>query len=137
MKHFFLVFVFLQVFPQQVQTTRNDRTSCKPVTTSFCLGLGYTSTLHPSGVQGFNLQQIGQIVETACSPHIAMLVCRVVVPECSPDDDNRVKPCRSLCEKVKRECESPLRAKRLYWPTKLRCDTLPESNCVQVSGKQR
>lgn len=136
MKHFFLVFVCLQVFPQQVQTRRNDRTNCKPVTTSFCQGLGYMSTLHPSGVQGFDLQQITKIVETACSPRIAMLMCRVVVPECSPEDENRVKPCRSLCEKVKKECESPLRAKRLYWPTKLRCETLPESNCVEVSVSQ-
>ncbi|XP_013880017.1 uncharacterized protein LOC106529207 [Austrofundulus limnaeus] len=116
---------------QTVQTRRNDRTSCKPVTTSFCQGLGYTSTLHQSGVQGFDMQQITKIVETACSPHIAMLMCRVVVPECSPEDENRVKPCRRLCEKVKRECESPLRAKRVYWPTKLRCETLPESNCVE------
>ncbi|XP_041842719.1 atrial natriuretic peptide-converting enzyme-like [Melanotaenia boesemani] len=117
---------------EQAQNSRNDRTSCKPVTSSFCQGLGYTTTLHPSGVQGYNLQQIGQMVETACSPHIATLMCRVVVPECNSEDDSRKKPCRALCEKVKKDCESTLRIKRLTWPMKLRCDSLPESNCVQV-----
>ncbi|KAE8289301.1 Frizzled-1 [Larimichthys crocea] len=58
-------------------------------------------------------------------------MCRVVVPECGSDDDSRMKPCRALCEKVKTDCESPFRTKRLYWPTRLRCESLPESNCVQ------
>ncbi|KAK2845074.1 hypothetical protein Q5P01_011733 [Channa striata] len=58
-------------------------------------------------------------------------MCRVVVPECSSEDDSRVKPCRSLCEKVKTDCEPALKAKRLSWPTRLSCGALPESNCVQ------
>nr|XP_015805444.2 uncharacterized protein LOC107379270 [Nothobranchius furzeri] len=120
-----------QIVPQQVQMRINERTTCKPIAASFCQGLGYTSSPHPSGAQGFTLQPIGQIVETACSPNVATLMCRVAVPECSSGDDSRVKPCRSLCEKVKSECESTLRAKRLSWPSKLRCESLPESNCVQ------
>lgn len=133
MKHLFLVALCLLLFPQQARTRRNDRTSCKPVTASFCQGLGYTSTLHPDGVQGFNLQQIGQIVETACSPHIATVMCRVVVPECGAENESQKKPCRALCEKVKKDCESPLRAKWLFWPMRLWCDTLPLTNCVEVS----
>lgn len=133
MKHLFLVALCLLLFPQQARTRGNDRTSCKPVTASFCQGLGYTSTLHPDGVQGFNLQQIGQIVETACSPHIATVMCRVVVPECGAENESQKKPCRALCEKVKKDCESPLRAKWLFWPMRLWCDALPQTNCVEVS----
>ncbi|XP_019961338.1 uncharacterized protein [Paralichthys olivaceus] len=131
MKCFILVVVGLLLFPQQAHSGRDDRPNCKPVTASFCQGVGYTTTLHPSGVQGFNLQQIGQIVETACSPAVATLMCRIAVPECSSEDDSRVKPCRALCEKVKTDCESVLRAKRLSWPTRLRCEALPQSSCVQ------
>nr|XP_020473008.1 uncharacterized protein LOC109970049 isoform X2 [Monopterus albus] len=116
---------------QQAHSIRDGSSNCKPVTASFCQGVGYATTLHPSGVQGFNLKQIGQIVETACSPEVATLMCRVVVPECSSEDESRVKPCRSLCEKVKTDCESVLRAKRLLWPVRLQCGALPESNCVQ------
>lgn len=136
MKHLFLLVVCLLLFAQRAQSRRTDRTSCKPVTASFCQGLGYTSTLHPDGVQGFSLHQIGQIVETACSPHVAMVMCRVVVPECGSEDESQKKPCRALCEKVKRDCEAPLRAKWLFWPMRLRCDSLPLTNCVQVSKKK-
>ncbi|KAG7218388.1 hypothetical protein INR49_020421 [Caranx melampygus] len=126
-----LVLVLLLLSPQQVHSGRDDRSNCKPVTSSFCQGVGYTTTSHPTGASGFSLQQIGQIVETACSPGVATLMCRSAVPECGSEDDNRKKPCRSLCEKVKSDCDSVIRTKRLSWPMRLRCESLPESNCVQ------
>ncbi|MEQ2189477.1 hypothetical protein GOODEAATRI_025742, partial [Goodea atripinnis] len=107
------------VFPRQVQPGKDESTTCKPVTASFCQGVGYKTTLYPSGVQGFNLQQIGQIVQTACSPHVDILMCRVAVPECGSGNESRVKPCRALCEKVKKDCESTLRAKRLSCAVKI------------------
>ncbi|XP_029307717.1 uncharacterized protein LOC115021411 [Cottoperca gobio] len=127
MKH--LVLVVLCLLPSLQPA--HSRTNCKPVTSSFCQGLGYTTTLHPTGATGFNLQQTGQIVATACSPNIATVMCRVVVPECDSENNSRMKPCRALCEKVKTDCESTLKAKRLIWPTRLRCEDLPASNCVQ------
>lgn len=123
------------VLLQQTQCSSNDRSNCRPFTSSVCQGLGYTSSLHPTGAPGFILQQVAQIVDTNCSPDVKTLMCRVALPECG-SDDTRSKPCRSLCEKVKTDCESKLRARRLFWPTKLQCETLPESNCVQV-GVQR
>lgn len=133
-----LVLVFLgSLLSQRVDGSTNKRDNCKPVTASFCQGLGYTTSPYPSGLLGFNLQQIGQMVETACSPNIATLMCRAVVPECGSESDSRKKPCRALCEKVKGDCEAPLRAKRLYWPSRLRCEALPESNCVQVGMRHR
>lgn len=137
MKNLVLVVLGFLLSPQRARSWRDEKANCKPVTASFCQGVGYTTTLHPSGVLGYSLQQIGQMVQTACSPNIATLMCRVVVPECNPEDDSRVKPCRALCEKVKTDCESALKAKRLSWPTRLRCETLPESNCVQVSLEWR
>lgn len=133
MMHFFLGSTCLLLFLQQAQSRTDGRTTCKPVTASFCQGLGYTSTPYPSGAQGFSLYQVGKMVETACSPHIATVLCRVVVPECGSENESQKKPCRALCDKVKRDCESTLRAKWLFWPSRLRCDSLPVSNCVQVS----
>ncbi|XP_035764012.1 uncharacterized protein LOC102778311 [Neolamprologus brichardi] len=108
MKHLFLAVLGLLSL-QWVHSRSYDRTNCRPFTASFCQGVGYTTSLHPTGVQGYNLQQIGQIVETACSPHVAKLMCRIVVPECSSEDDSRLKPCRALCVQVKADCESTLR----------------------------
>ncbi|KAJ0000551.1 hypothetical protein NQD34_012393 [Periophthalmus magnuspinnatus] len=108
--------------------------NCRPHQASFCGGMGYSTSSSPSGVTGYTLRDIGQIVETACSPDVATLMCRVVVPECGAEEDSRLKPCRALCERVKSECEAPLKAKRIYWPIRLRCDSLPRDHCVQGSG---
>lgn len=132
MENLVLVLFSFLLSLQQVQCSSSSKDRCKPVTASFCQGLGYTTTLYPSGVLGYSLQQIGQMVETACSPHIATLMCRVVVPECSTDDNSQMKPCRALCERVKTDCEATFKAKRWFWPSRLRCEALPESNCVQV-----
>lgn len=132
MKQLVSVVLGLLLSLQQALSMSDVRSNCKPVTASFCQGVGYTTTLYPGGVSGFTLQQIGQIVETACSPDVATVMCRVVVPECSSVDVSRLKPCKALCEKVQTDCESTLKAKRLLWPATLRCDALPESNCVQV-----
>ncbi|XP_068425090.1 uncharacterized protein [Clinocottus analis] len=109
----------------------HGRAPCKPVAPGPCQGLGYTSTPHPTGAPGYTLQQIIQIVETGCSPGVATVMCRVVVPECGSEENSRMKPCRSLCEKVKSDCDPVLKARRLSWPTRLRCDALPAASCVQ------
>lgn len=136
MKILAVVVLVLLVFLQPAASARSDQGACRPVTATFCQGLGYSTTMHPNGATGFNLQQIGQMVATACSPHIATVMCRVVVPECGSDTNTHLKPCRALCERVKTDCEAPLGAKRLYWPIRLRCDALPQSNCIQVGGHQ-
>ncbi|KAM9852643.1 uncharacterized protein ACBR49_005704 [Aulostomus maculatus] len=134
MKPLFWVVLGLLLSHQQTHGKIEEKPNCRPVTASFCQGVGYSTSLHPSGVQGFNLQQIAQIVESACSPHVATLMCRVVVPECSLGGDSRTKPCRALCEKVKTDCDSAVRARQLVWPAGLQCGTLPESNCAQGPG---
>ncbi|KAI4799752.1 hypothetical protein KUCAC02_016648 [Chaenocephalus aceratus] len=127
MECLFLVFLGSLLVPLRAQS----RANCKPMTSTFCQGLGYSTTQHPTGATGYNLREIGQIVETSCSPNVAVLMCRVVVPECGSVEDARMRPCRALCEKVKTDCEAPLKAKRISWPSKLRCDTLSENNCAQ------
>ncbi|XP_054637904.1 atrial natriuretic peptide-converting enzyme-like [Dunckerocampus dactyliophorus] len=121
--------------PHETHNVRDEPPSCKPLTASYCQNVGYSTSRHPGGVQGFNLQQLSQVVETTCSPQVAALVCRLAFPPCgsNSEDDARMKPCRAFCAKVKAECEAILKAQRLTWPSKLQCDTLPESNCVQQS----
>nr|XP_057909021.1 atrial natriuretic peptide-converting enzyme-like isoform X2 [Doryrhamphus excisus] len=130
-----LAVLALLLCPHETHGARDELPSCKPLTTSYCQNVGYSTSRHPGGVQGFNLQQLSQVVETACSPQVAVLVCRLAFPECgsSAEDDARMKPCRAFCETVKSECEATLKAKRLTWPSKLQCNTLPESNCVLQS----
>lgn len=131
MKLWVLMGLGLLLFPQLGHSRREETSSCRPITASFCGDVGYSTSLHPAGVQGYNLQQIGQIVATACSPNVATLMCRVVVPECEAQESSRSKPCRALCERVKSDCDYVLKVKNLAWPLKLQCEALPESDCVR------
>ncbi|XP_061675598.1 atrial natriuretic peptide-converting enzyme-like [Syngnathoides biaculeatus] len=127
-----LIVAALVLLPSPRGTLGN---SCRPITASFCRNVGYGTSRHPAGVPGFDAQQLARIVESGCSPNAAALFCRVAFPECS-DDDARVKPCRAVCQKVKSECDATLRAKRISWPSKLQCDALPVSSCVQAQQQQ-
>lgn len=118
---------------QRAHGRTEERPSCKPVMVSFCEGVGYNTSMHPNGVQGYNLQQIGQVVVTGCSPDVAAFMCRMVVPECIAGQDGHAQPCRSSCERVKRACEPALTDRWLSWPENIRCDNLAETNCVNVS----
>ncbi|KAF7650743.1 hypothetical protein LDENG_00121490 [Lucifuga dentata] len=130
MKLWVLKVLGLLLFPQLGHSRTEEMPLCRTITASFCRDVGYSTSLHPAGVQGFNLQRIGQIVETACSPHITTLMCRVVVPECGLQESSKSKPCRALCERVKSDCDYVLKAKNLAWPVKIQCNSLPESDCV-------
>ncbi|XP_061144583.1 uncharacterized protein LOC133160692 isoform X2 [Syngnathus typhle] len=131
MLRFFLAALVLLPTLHRTFGAKDERPSCRPLTASFCRNVGYPTSRYPAGVQGFNVQQLRQMVETACSPDVATLLCRVAFPECS-EDDARVKPCKAVCHKVKRECDAALKAKALTWPRSLQCDALPEYNCVQA-----
>ncbi|XP_075996414.1 uncharacterized protein LOC142990491 [Genypterus blacodes] len=125
-----LLVVGLLLCAQLGHSRREEALPCRPITATFCHGAGYSSSPHPAGVQGYDLQQIARIVETACSPDVAKLMCRVVVPECEVQQDSRIKPCRALCERVKSDCERLLTQRNLLWPAQLQCDALPEIGCV-------
>ncbi|XP_072769154.1 uncharacterized protein [Nerophis lumbriciformis] len=131
MRRLVLATLALLLSPQVTSGARDEQPACRPLTASYCHDVGYGTSRHPGGVPGFNLQQLSQMVESACSPQVATLACRLAFPECGAEDDARKKPCRAFCEKVKTDCEGALKAKRLTWPSKMQCSTLPESNCVQ------
>ncbi|XP_029928307.1 uncharacterized protein LOC115373851 [Myripristis murdjan] len=119
---------------QRAHGRTEEKPSCKPVMVSFCEGVGYNTSMHPNGVQGYNLQQIGQVVVTGCSPDVAAFMCRMVVPECIAGQDGRAQPCRSSCERVKRACEPALIDRWLSWPENIKCENLAETNCVNVQA---
>ncbi|XP_061771405.1 atrial natriuretic peptide-converting enzyme-like isoform X2 [Nerophis ophidion] len=131
MRRLVLAALALLLSPQVTRGARDEQPACRPLTASYCRDVGYATSRHPGGVPGFNLPQLSQVVESACSPRVATLACRLAFPECGAEDDARKKPCRAFCEKVKTDCEGALKAKRLTWPSKMQCYTLPESNCVQ------
>ncbi|XP_034030287.1 uncharacterized protein LOC117514108 [Thalassophryne amazonica] len=129
MKLLVLIILSLLFTLQQAHATVDETSPCRPIAARFCQGMSYNTTVYPRGVQGFNLDNIGKIVETDCSPDVATLMCRVVLPECRKEGESEKKPCRALCEKVMRDCLPTVKQQQLTWPALLQCSSLPKSNC--------
>uniref|UniRef100_A0A669BWT1 FZ domain-containing protein n=1 Tax=Oreochromis niloticus TaxID=8128 RepID=A0A669BWT1_ORENI len=139
MKHLFLV-VWGLLPLQWVHSRSDDRTNCKPVTASFCQGVGYTTTLHPTGVLGYTLtiNRFNPLVTSGCSPHLKPFLCSVYVPECVSGKPR--PPCRTLCEHARSSCGAQMRSLSLEWPEALNCETFttePWTGCRRASTKRQ
>lgn len=113
---------------------------CEPITIPMCQGLSYNQTMVPN-LLGHTSQReavmkmsfFSSIVQTVCSADIQLFLCRVYAPECV---DGRVqRPCRSFCEKARRNCEGLMRNFDVSWPNELQCQAFPEESCISVRNK--
>lgn len=112
---------------------------CEPITIPMCQGLSYNQTIVPN-LLGHTSQReaaskmsfFNSLVETVCSADIRVFLCRVYTPECVAGQVQR--PCRSFCEKAKKDCEGMMAVFGISWPYELQCNTFPEEMCVSVSS---
>lgn len=113
---------------------------CEPITIPMCQGLSYNQTTVPN-LMGHTSQReavlkmafFNSIVQAACPADTQVFLCRVYAPQCV--EGQVQQPCRSLCEKAKRDCEGLIVNFGLSWPDELQCHLYPEENCISVSNK--
>ncbi|XP_022083671.1 hemicentin-2-like isoform X2 [Acanthaster planci] len=109
---------------------------CGRIKENVCTGVGlpYNRTALPNVFGHSNQKLVRQevqnyrsLIESGCSPYIRVFLCVSLFPECPrrKRDDPR-PPCRSLCEKARRDCESTLNDHGFAWPAELACENLPE-----------
>ena len=84
---------------------------------------------------GLEVNQFAPLIKIQCSQSTRLFLCSVYLPRCI-NSTQPVAPCRSLCERVKEECNSTLVKFGFQWPDQLRCDRFPSTNerCVSESG---
>ena len=84
----------------------------------------YLST--PLGAQGEASVIIPWAISTNCSQYITQFLCFAIFPLCVSSSVPPVLPCRSMCERVRCECEAALKASESLsrWPEWLNCDQL-------------
>ena len=70
------------------------------------------------------------VVLSNCSSDLSLLLCSIYAPRCNPLNMVTSAPCRSLCTKVKRDCDVALKSLGMEWPSDLNCTRMPERNCV-------
>ncbi|XP_061535511.1 carboxypeptidase Z [Phycodurus eques] len=114
----------------------NSVTEAKPTCTemhlSYCNDVGYTRTIFPnilghqtrtdaeSGAEYLLLSVIHGLLNGECSPDIRLVGCSVLASPCR--DNKMIKPCRSTCEALRKDCSHTFEAIDMAWPYFLDCD---------------
>ncbi|KAF5926918.1 hypothetical protein HPG69_001550, partial [Diceros bicornis minor] len=70
------------------------------------------------------------LVQTNCYKYLMFFACTILVPKCDMKTNQRIPPCRALCEHSKEHCESVLGIVGLQWPEDTDCNQFPEENSV-------
>merc|ERR1712018_353376 len=114
--------------------------TCEPVKTDLCL-IGKDSRNPKSNFMLYNvtgmpnfagqksqtdaintLSTFNPLIDTKCHSHLRFFLCSVYIPMCishGPKHSMIVKPCRSLCQKVRNNCEPVMIQHKFSWPNDL------------------
>lgn len=115
---------------------------CEEISNILCLSvLPYNLTRFPN-IAGDasqasalgSIQELGQdlLKHANCSKDALFLLCSFYLPMCMPNEEGNglVKPCRSLCERVRFDCVPKIKK----WPREAKCEEMPEFSegiCIQ------
>ncbi|MBN3275368.1 CBPZ Carboxypeptidase, partial [Polyodon spathula] len=92
----------------------------------------YTKTMYPNLLDNRNreavetgpeyvlLSVLHTLLKGECTPDLRMLGCSILAPRC--EMNKILKPCRSACEMLKKNCMHAFEAIEMAWPYFLDCD---------------
>lgn len=73
-----------------------------------------------SGPEYLLLSVIHGLLNGECTPDIRLVGCSVLASPCQ--NDKMIKPCRSTCEALRKDCSHAFEAIEMAWPYFLDCD---------------
>lgn len=109
-----------------------EKPKCTEMNLGYCTDLEYSRTIFPnilghrtrveaeSGAEYLLLSVIHGLLNGECSPEIRLVGCSVLASPCR--NDKMVKPCRSTCEALRKDCSHAFEAIEMAWPYFLDCD---------------
>nr|XP_028600950.1 atrial natriuretic peptide-converting enzyme isoform X1 [Podarcis muralis] len=120
-----------------MNNSRTNCSQCEPIILELCMNLPYNYTHYPNYL-GHRTQKEASIswesslfpalVQTNCYKYLMFFACTILVPKCDLQTNQRIPPCRALCEQSKERCESVLGIVGLQWPEDTDCSQFPEEN---------
>uniref|UniRef100_A0A8C6YIW0 Corin, serine peptidase n=1 Tax=Naja naja TaxID=35670 RepID=A0A8C6YIW0_NAJNA len=123
--------------PCNVNNSQVNCGQCEHITLELCLNLPYNYTHYPNYL-GHRTQKEASIswesslfpalVQTNCYKYLMFFACTILVPKCDFQTNERIPPCRALCEQSKGRCESVLGIVGLQWPEDTDCAQFPDEN---------
>ncbi|XP_061535557.1 secreted frizzled-related protein 2 [Phycodurus eques] len=120
--------------PLQEEERPFKRSQCKaiPASLQLCRDMEYSDMRLPNLLGHESMSEAVQqasswipLVHKRCHPDTRKFLCSLFAPVCLPDLDEAVRPCRSLCEGVKRGCAPIMAAFGFPWPPMLDCQAFP------------
>ena len=107
---------------------------CEPLKIKMCQQLNYNQTFFPNFANHRSqweamqtIRSILPLLNSGCSADLVHLTCAYYAPVCT-SYDIMVRPCRSLCKRVKKDCTPAM--KKIYgrtvWPKGWNCKKLPK-----------
>ncbi|GCC31930.1 hypothetical protein chiPu_0010390 [Chiloscyllium punctatum] len=114
--------------------SRTNCSKCEPITLELCMNQPYNSTIYPNYLShrdqkeasiSWEFSLFPNLVQTNCYKYLMFFACSILVPKCDYETNQRVPPCRSLCEDSKKHCETVLSMVGLQWPEDTDCKQFP------------
>ncbi|KAK1175238.1 carboxypeptidase Z-like [Acipenser oxyrinchus oxyrinchus] len=105
---------------------------CTDIVLGYCDDMPYTKTMYPNLLDNKNreavetgpeyvlLSVLHTLLKGECTPDLRMLGCSIIAPRC--EMNKILKPCRSSCEMLKKNCMHAFENIEMAWPYFLDCD---------------
>ncbi|KAG7170041.1 uncharacterized protein LOC121864967 [Homarus americanus] len=123
---------------ESVNQTQQDQ--CENIRLPLCSDLPYTSTRLPNLLHHRTQEEATSMMHllrvaimTQCSPDLRLLVCAIIVPPCTHQQEERL-PCRELCFSVNSGCAELMQMFGIQWPSTLDCNMLPSGHHERCIG---
>lgn len=111
-----------------------------PRNLTLCQNIGYDQMRIPNLLQHDSINEVIQqskswisLLGVHCHADTKLFLCSLFSPVCL-ERDREIYPCRSLCESVKKGCESTMKFYGYSWPDMVRCDKFPEESEMCIRG---
>ncbi|XP_010020536.1 PREDICTED: carboxypeptidase Z [Nestor notabilis] len=132
----------------QCQTVQKAK--CVDIALSSCTDVTYTQMMYPNFLDQKSREVIEysseyilisvlqNLLQGECNPDLRLLGCSVLAPQC--EKDKVIKPCRHVCENLKKNCLHAFDAIDMAWPYFLDCDRFfagEEEGCFDPLAKLR
>ncbi|XP_074847812.1 carboxypeptidase Z [Carettochelys insculpta] len=132
------------------QCQTGEKVKCVGITLGSCADVPYTKTMYPNlldqksrEVVEFSSEYIlmsvlHNLLQGECNPDLRLLSCSILAPPC--DKDKVIKPCRHVCENLRKTCLPAFDTIDMAWPYFLDCDRFfvgEEEGCFDPLAKLR
>ncbi|XP_053884826.1 carboxypeptidase Z [Malaclemys terrapin pileata] len=132
------------------QCQTGEKAKCVDITLSSCSDVSYTKTMYPNlldqktrevvelSSEYILMSVLHNLLQGECNPDLRLLSCSILAPRC--EKDKMIKPCRHVCENLRKNCLPAFDTIDMAWPYFLDCDRFfagEEEGCFDPLAKLR